>query len=150
MTDAYFTDFHPLEQLLNVRRQQEVVPLESRFNAIRGRIGSGLKGIELAGELDGLRGEVVAALARSESSAVGSFGPAFATSLVTILREGVEVILLLAMLVALVVKAGHPKGLGAIKWGVGVAVAASILTAVGLNLLVASAQGRTKEVVEAR
>ena len=44
MTDAYFTDFHPLEQLLNVRRQQEVVPLESRFNAIRGRIGSGLKG----------------------------------------------------------------------------------------------------------
>ncbi len=64
MTDAYFTDFEPLERLLNVRRPQEVTPLESRFNAIRGRIGSGLKGPELASELDGLRGEVVAALAR--------------------------------------------------------------------------------------
>jgi high-affinity iron transporter len=148
MTDAYFTDFEPLERLLNVRRPQEVTPLESRFNAIRGRIGSGLKGSDLAGELDGLRGEVVAALARAESSVAGSFSPAFLTSLLTILREGVEVILLLTMLVALVAKAGHPKGLGAIKWGIGVAVAASVLTAVGLNLLVSSAQGRTREVVE--
>jgi high-affinity iron transporter len=148
LSEAYWTDFEPLERLLSIRRPQEVTPLESRFNAIRGRIGSGLKGVELAGELDGLRGEVVAAMGRSESSVAGSFSPAFATSLVTILREGVEVILLLTMLVALVSKAGHPKGLDAIKWGVGVAVAASVLTAVGLNLLVASAQGRTKEVVE--
>ena len=148
MTDAYFTDFEPLERLLNVRRPQEVTPLESRFNAIRGRIGSGLKGTELAGELEGLRVEVATALARSDSAASGSFGLAFANSLVTILREGVEVILLLTMLVALVAKAGQPRALGAIKWGVGAAVAASALTAIGLNLLVASAQGRTREVVE--
>jgi high-affinity iron transporter len=148
LSEAYWNDFEPLERLLKVRSPQEVVPLESRFNAIRGRIGSGLKGPELAGELDGLRGEVVAALARAESSVAGSFSPAFLTSLVTILREGVEVILLLTMLVALVAKAGQPNGLSAIKWGVGVAVAASVLTAVGLNLLVASAQGRTREVVE--
>ena len=148
MTDAYFTDFEPLERLLNVRRPQERTPLESRFNAIRGRIGSGLKGSELANELGGLRGEVVAALGRAESATAGSFGLAFSTSLLTILREGVEVILLLTMLVALVAKTGHPRGLGAIKWGIGVAVAASVLTAVGLNLLVASAQGRTREVVE--
>ena len=148
LTDAYFTDFEPLERLLNVRRPREVMPLESRFGAIRGRIGAGLKGAELSGELDGLRGEIVAALARSESSTAGSFGLAFANSLVTILREGVEVILLLTMLVALVAKAGQPRALGAIKWGIGVAVVASGLTAIGLNLLVASAQGRTREVVE--
>ena len=148
MTDAYFNDFEPLERLLNVRRPQEVTPLESRFNAIRGRIGSGLKGPELASELVGLRSEVVAALARSESATAGSFGLAFANSLVTILREGVEVILLLTMLVALVAKTGQAKGLGAIWWGIGVAVAASVLTAIGLNLLVSSAQGRTREVVE--
>ena len=148
VTDAYFDDFEPLERLLNVRRPGEVMPLESRFNAIRGRVGSGLKGAELAGELDGLRFEVVAALGRADSGTAGSFGLAFANSLVTILREGVEVILLLTMLVALVAKAGQARALGAIKWGIGLAVAASVLTAIGLNLLVASAQGRTREVVE--
>jgi high-affinity iron transporter len=148
MTDAYFNDFEPLERLLNVRRPQEVTPLESRFNAIRGRVDSGLKGDELATELDRLRGEVVAALERSDTASAGSFGLAFANSLVTILREGVEVILLLAMLFALVGKAGLPKAKAAISWGIGVAVVASALTALGLNLLVASAQGRTREVVE--
>jgi high-affinity iron transporter len=145
MTDAYFSDFEPLERLLNVRRPQEVTPLESKFNAIRGRIGSGLQGKELAAELAGLQADVVAALARC---AEVSFGLAFSSSLVTILREGVEVILLLTMLVALVAKAGQPKAMSAIKWGIGVAVVASLLTALGLNQLVASAQGRTREVVE--
>jgi high-affinity iron transporter len=148
MTDAYFSDFEPIERLLNIRRPQEVTPLETRFNAIQGRIGSGLRGADLAGELDGLRGEVVAAIDRCDSSAAGSFSLAFANSLITILREGVEVILLLTMLVALVAKTGDRKGLGAIRWGIGVAFAASLLTAVGLNFLVASAQGRTREVVE--
>ena len=148
LTDAYFTDFEPLERLLNVRRPQEVTPLESRFNAIRGKIGSGLAGTPLKKELDGLRGEVVAALSRCETATVGSFGLAFVNSLVTILREGVEVILLLTMLIALVAKAGQTKGLVAIRWGIGVAVVASGLTAYGLNMLVASAQGRTREVVE--
>jgi len=148
MTDAYFQDFEPLERLLNVRSPGEVTALESRFNAIRGRIGTGSKGEELSKDLDELRGEVVASLARADSATAGSFGLAFANSLVTILREGVEVILLLTMLVALVAKTGNVKGLGAIRWGIGVAVAASILTAIGLNLLVASSQGRTREVVE--
>jgi high-affinity iron transporter len=48
----------------------------------------------------------------------------------------------------MVVKAGQPRAMRAIRWGIGVAVAASLLTAVGLNLLVASAQGRTREVIE--
>ena len=148
MTDAYFTDFEPLERLLNVRRPQEITPLETRFNATRGRIGSGLKGSELASDLAGLQGEVVAALGRCESETAGSFGLAFFNSLVTILREGVEVILLLTMLIALVVKAGQPKGLVAIRWGIGLAVALSVVTAIGLNLLVASSQGRTREVME--
>jgi len=148
MTDAYFTDFEPLERLLNVRRPQEVTALESRFNTIRGQIATGLKGPALSREMNGLRSDVVAALARSDSSTAGSFGLAFANSLVTILREGVEVILLLTMLVALVAKAGQPNALSAIRWGIGVAVMASVFTAIGLNLLVASSQGRTREVVE--
>ncbi|WP_435009841.1 FTR1 family protein [Tundrisphaera lichenicola] len=148
MTDAYFTDFEPLERLLNVRRPQEVRPLESRFNTIRGRVDSGLKGTELASELNGLHQDVVAALDRADDAVAGSFGLAFVNSLVTILREGVEVILLLTMLFALVAKAGQPKAKSAIVWGIGVAVLASAITAVGLNLLVGASQGRTREMVE--
>lgn len=148
MNDAYFDDFEPLERLLNVRRPQEVAPLEARFNAIRGRIDSGTRGEELVAMLGGLRSEVAAALGRAETATAGSFGPAFAASLVTALREGVEVILLLTMLVALVAKAGQPGGMRAIRWGVGLAVAASLLTAIGLNRVVATAQGRTREILE--
>ena len=46
-------------------------------------------------------------MGRSASEAAGTFGPAFAASLITILREGIEVILLLSMLVALAVKTGE-------------------------------------------
>ena len=48
----------------------------------------------------------------------------------------------------LVVKAGQPKAMAAIRWGVAGAVVASVATALALNLLVASAQGKTREVVE--
>ena len=76
-------------------------------------------------------------------------------SLVTIVREGVEVILVLAMLIALAtrtgqseVRAAHTGALRAIAWGVALAIVASLGTAVGLNLLVASTQGRTRELLE--
>jgi high-affinity iron transporter len=148
MTDAYFTAFEPLERFLNVTRPGEVPALEADFNGLRGRIDSGMKGEALAADLAGLRGSIVAALDRSETSKAGSFGLAFANSLVTAVREGVEVILLLTMLVALVAKTGQRRALAAIAWGVAAAVLASVATAVGLNSLVASAQGRTREMVE--
>ncbi len=43
----------------------------------------------------------------------------------TILREGVEVILVLTMLIALAAKTGQPGAMRAIAWGVGLAVVAS-------------------------
>jgi high-affinity iron transporter len=88
------------------------------------------------------------------------FGPAFAASLVTILREGAEVILVLTMLIAVATRTGKTAGetqagvnaraqaLRAIAWGVSLALLASVGTALGLNLLVASAQSRTRELLE--
>jgi high-affinity iron transporter len=148
MTSVYWTDFEPVERALNVRKPQEVRPLEARFNALRGEVGAGLKGDELAAKLADLRGRVEGALGRMEGQAAGSFGPAFAASLVTILREGVEVILLLTMLVALVARTGQAGAMRAIRWGVGLGIIASAFTALGLNLLVRSAQGKTREVAE--
>jgi high-affinity iron transporter len=146
MTTAYYDSFEPLERSLAARRPQEIQPLEARFSSIRGRIGAGLKGEILSNELAGLRAEVASAIERSRAG--GTFGTAFFASLVTILREGVEVILLLTMLIALVAKAGQPKALRAIRLGVIAAAAASLVTAIGLNLVVSTSQGRTREQIE--
>ncbi len=127
---------------------EDVRPLESRFNAIRGEVGSGLKGQALVARLADLQSEVEAALGRSEAQPAGAFGPAFAASLITIVREGVEVILILTMLFALVAKTGQAGAIRAIGWGVVLAVLASAATALGLNLVVASAQGKAREMVE--
>ncbi|HEY2156408.1 MAG TPA: FTR1 family protein, partial [Isosphaeraceae bacterium] len=146
MTSAYFEAFEPLERALEARRPQEILPLEQRFNALRGRIEGGLKGERLASALTELREGVAAAIGRSQAG--GGFGAAFLASLVAILREGVEVILLLTMLISLVAKAGQPRAMAAIRWGVIGAAVASVLTAVGLNLVVATSQGRAREQIE--
>ena len=148
MTDAYFNDFEPIERLLNVRAPQAVRTLEARFNTIRGQIEGGTGGSTLVARLDDLRAEIDLAVTSANSAVAGSFSTAFFPSLVTILREGVEVILLLTMLIALAAKAGQPRALAAIWWGIGAAVVASLVTAVGLNLIIGSAQGRTREVFE--
>jgi high-affinity iron transporter len=160
MTNVYFNEFEPLERFLNARTTLEVRPLEARFSHIRGTVLTGLKGQALAVSLASLQSEVESALDRTAAQPAGTFGPAFAASLITILREGVEVILVLAMLIALATRAGkgapgtevgsdgRHRALRAIAWGVSLAVVASLGTALGLNLLVTSAQGRTRELLE--
>lgn len=146
--DAYFTSFEPLERELQVRAPETVQPLEARFNVLRERIGRGLMGPELASELGELQTEIAATVARLEARPSGGFGVALIASLGTLLREGVEVILLLTMLLTLVTKAARRDLLPALWWGVGLAGAASGLTALALNLLVRSAAGRAQEMIE--
>jgi high-affinity iron transporter len=148
MTAVYWDQFEPLERYIAARQPQEVRPLENLFTTIRGEISAGKKGQELADRLRLLEVEVEKSLARSEAAAVGTFAPAFVTSLITILREGVEIILILAMLIALATKTGQPSALRAIYWGVGLAIVASLATALGLNWMVATTQGRTRELLE--
>jgi high-affinity iron transporter len=160
MTTVYWTDFEPLERFLNARMSHAVRPLEARFSYIRGAVLTGVKGQALTASLAGLQSEVESALDRATAQPAATFGTAFAASIITIVREGVEVILVLAMLIALATRAGkgasetevgvnvRHRALRAIAWGVVLAVVASLGTALGLNLLVASAQGRTRELLE--
>jgi len=110
LTGVYMTEFEPLERYLLGRSPQEVRALEIQFNALRGDLAAGLKGEELAARLDGLSTEVETLIARLEARPAGAFGPAFFSSLVTILREGIEVILIVTMLLALVAKATAGSG----------------------------------------
>jgi high-affinity iron transporter len=159
LTTVYMTQFEPIERYLLGRSPQSVRPLEIKFNAIRGEISSGLKGEPLANRLDRLNSDIEALVGRLEARPAGAFGTAFFESLITIVREGVEVILVLAMLIALVAKAsqtasGSPGdaaragAMRAIGMGVALALVASVATAVALNLLVSSVQGRAREIIE--
>jgi high-affinity iron transporter len=168
LTTVYMTDFEPLERYLLGRSPQEVRPLEIQFNALRGDLTAGLKGQKLSAGVQALSTDVETLIGRLEARPTGAFGPAFIASLVTILREGVEVILVVAMLLALVSKAAvaPPQGSSsgpdvagvrlaasgratrAIWWGVGLASLASIVTAVILNVLVISASGAFREILE--
>ena len=80
--------------------------------------------------------------------AAGTFAPAFAVSLVTILREGVEVILLLAMLIGLAVEDGAGGGPPRDRLGRGAGGRCQPRHRPGPEPLVASTQGRTRELVE--
>ena len=135
LTSVYMTEFEPLERYLLGRSPQSVRPLEVEFNSLRGDLFAGLKGIELTRRLDRISDEVESLIARLEARPTGTFGTAFFESLITIVREGVEVILVLAMLIALVAKAAptvtksetdamqedraRARAMGAIWWGVG-------------------------------
>ncbi|MGP0069898.1 MAG: FTR1 family protein [Isosphaeraceae bacterium] len=166
LTTVYMTEFEPLERYLMGRSPQSIQPMEVRFNTLRGDLFAGLKGAELTDRLDRLADEVETLVNRLEARPAGTFGTAFFESFITIVREGVEVILVLAMLIALVAKATpasvrtdtdaaglvetHPRAraLHAIWWGVALAVIASVATAAALNLLVYSMQGRAREIIE--
>jgi high-affinity iron transporter len=181
LSTVYMTEFEPLERYFDGRSPQDVRPLEIQFNTLRGELGAGLSGEKLTARLNGLSAEIESVVARLEARPAGTFGAAFFSSLVTIVREGLEVILILTMLLALVAKAsdasgtrtgatgghsavrGEPAGAGAaadnamqakgravqaIWWGVALAVAASLVTALALNRLVHTARGAARETLE--
>jgi len=108
LTAVYMTEFEPLERRLFAYSPEDIRSLEIRFNTLRGELSRGIKGQELTGQLEDLVSGVEALLAKAESRRAGTFGAAFFASIVTIVREGLEVILVLAMLIALVSKAFTP------------------------------------------
>jgi high-affinity iron transporter len=153
LATVYWTEFEPLERYLEGHQPRSVRPLEIQFSALRGDLSAGLNGEKLADRLDGLALEVEHLINQIEARPAGTFGAAFIESLITIVREGVEVILVLAMLFALVAKASpsattRVPALRAIWWGVALAAVASLATAASLNLLVYSMQGRAREILE--
>jgi high-affinity iron transporter len=153
LATVYWTEFEPLERYLEGHQPRSVKPLEIQFSALRGDLSAGLNGEKLADRLDALALEVEHMINQFEARPAGTFGAAFIESLITIAREGVEVILVLAMLFALVAKASpaaatRAPAVRAIWWGVALAAVASLATAASLNLLVYSMQGRAREILE--
>ncbi len=141
--DAYIA-FEPLETPARARSPGTVAALERHFADFRGAIGArdfrsaerSMNAIEA-----GLPG--VKELAGPPASGWG----AFLQSLLIILREGFEAILVIGAVVAFLVKTGHRERLRSIWTGVLLALGASAATAVVLATVL-RALPATREVIE--
>lgn len=141
--DAYIA-FEPLETPARAREPGLVATLERHFADFRGALrANDLRGAERARTAieQGMPGVVAAA-----ATSGGGWG-AFFQSLLIILREGLEAILVIGAIVALLIKTGHRERLRSIWIGVGAALGASAVTAVVLATVL-RALPATREVIE--
>ena len=141
--DAYIA-FEPLETPARARSPGTVAAIERHFADFRGAISArdfraaerSMNAIEQA--LPGVKD-----LAGPPESGFG----AFLQSLLIILREGLEAILVIGAVVAFLIKTGHRERLKSIWIGVGLALGASAVTAV-VMATVLRALPATREVIE--
>lgn len=130
--DAYLV-FEEIETTVRARDGRAAARVEQAFTQLRGELLSGgawADVLEARVEVDESLDGALAILQQTSSAA-----SLFSQSLVIMLREGLEAILIIGALVAFLAKAGAPERKGDIGWGVAAALAASALTAVGFSTL---------------
>ncbi len=129
--EAYLV-FERVELDVRARDAAAAARVEAGFADLRSALAGGDEGpiheasTEVSAALDG---------AFSPGGAVASLPALFGQSLVIMLREGLEAILIIGALVAFLQKAGARDRIRDIGWGVGAAVGASLITAVGFATL---------------
>jgi len=129
--DAYIA-FEPLETPARAKNPGKVGAMERHFADFKGAIKSGS-----VREAVGSRNAIDAgmpAMIELTRPADGAWG-AFLQSLLIIVREGFEAILVIGAIVAFLIKTGHRERLRSIWVGVAAALGASALTAVALATL---------------
>jgi high-affinity iron transporter len=130
--DAYLT-FEQVETAVRAKNAGLASELEDGFAALRSRAASGAPD----GDLAAVHARLLAGLERAERlvSDRSSDTNLFMQSFVLLLREGFEAILIVAALMAFLAKAGAVGRRRYVAQGAWAAVAASVLTAVVVELL---------------
>jgi high-affinity iron transporter len=136
--DAYMT-FEQVEPQIRAKDHRLAVDLEASFAALRTRAAGGATGQEIAT----IHSRLLADLEKAERALGDTMSPAnlFLSSFGIMLREGLEAILILGALVAMVMKMGAGHRRRDIHIGAGAAVLASLLTAVVLTTLIQLSPG---------
>jgi high-affinity iron transporter len=130
--DAYMT-FEQVERTVRAKDPALAAELEAAFATLRTRAAGGAT----PAELSAIRSQLGAGLEKAERTIGNDLSPVnlFFQSLIILLREGLEAILIVGALMTFLTKmgAGHRKR--DINIGVGAAVGASLLTALALETI---------------
>jgi len=127
--DAYLA-FEPIESRARARDPGVVASMEKLFNDFKGAVrANDLRSAERS--LDAIESNMPKVVELTRPT--GSASEAFLQSLLIILREGFEAILVIGAVVAFLLKTGHRERLKSIWMGIGLGLAASGLTAVILR-----------------
>jgi high-affinity iron transporter len=141
--DAYIA-FEPMESTARAKGPGLVATMERHFADFRGAVRSGnIRAAERS--MNAIEANMPGVIDLTQPT--GSGLAAFWQSFLIIFREGLEAILVIGAIVAFLIKTGHRERLRSIWWGVGLALAASAVTAVIL-MTVLAAMPATREVIE--
>ena len=143
---AYLDGFEPVEPLLAARDNALMVKIEAAMARVRSGIAANVAADELQGQvdaLDGLFAEAEQVLGQNQTSAVASFVAAFTI----LLREGLEALLIVIAMIALLRKAERTEMLPWIHAGWVSALGAGVITWV-LATWVISISGASRELSE--
>lgn len=135
--DAYMT-FEGVEGAVRARQPTLATRLEDEFRQLRERAGQG------DDAFDALHRQLLGDLENAERVVTdkGSSANLFVQSLLLLVREGFEAILIIAALMTFLTKAGAPERRGEVAWGAWAGVGASVLTAILFELLVKTTPGQ--------
>ncbi|MFC5440538.1 FTR1 family protein [Rhodanobacter ginsenosidimutans] len=143
---AYLDGFEPVEPLLAARDAPLMAKIEEAMAGVRAGIGANVDADTLQTQvdrLDDLYAEAGQVLAQGETSAVASFAAAFTI----LLREGLEALLIVVAIIALLRKAGRREMLPWVHGGWLSALGAGAVTW-GLATWVVSISGASRELTE--
>jgi high-affinity iron transporter len=146
---AYFQYYEKLgfEKIVMARISGErASTVEYQFSAAKKAINRGTDA-EVKESLDTLAAylkEDAAALDSKVESALG----VFLGSLLIILREGFEAIIIVGAIIAYLVKSGNKRGLRPVYWGSLIALGLSVVMAWILNRITSVAGGQNQEIIE--
>lgn len=141
--DAYIA-FEPLEAGARMRNPGLVADMERHFADFKGAVKAGDIG---AAETERGRIERGMPSILEFSTPVSTSWGAFVESLIIIIREGFEAIIVLGAIVAFLIKTGNRARLRDIWWGAGAGLAASIVLAVLMRTLL-KAVPASQELIE--
>jgi len=135
--DAYMT-FEGVEGAVRARQPALAARLEDEFRQLRERAAGGGDAVaalhrQLLGDLENAERVV------TDTSSSANL---FAQSLLLLVREGFEAILIVAALMTFLTKAGAPERRAEVGWGAWAGVAASVLTAILFELLIKTTPGQ--------
>jgi high-affinity iron transporter len=146
--DAYFDLFEAsgMENRVGAADSKFKAQLEGYFTRMVSQMKSGRPVAEIQQQQQGLSQDLQTAVGRLQKDTNTSWN-LFISSLLILLREGLEALLIVAAIVAYLVKNGHKDKLSLIRQSVLVALAASLVTAVLFQWLFIGS-GASREALE--